>query len=40
MDAPRVRATGLSDGESPDAAIADTSLTRWVNYYVQGPQLG
>ena len=23
--------TGLSDGESPDAAIADTSLTRWEN---------
>eukprot|EP01052_Picozoa_sp_SAG31_P023314 SAG31_NODE_1914_length_6931_cov_6.490340_8_plen_126_part_01 len=30
--------TGLSDGESPDAAIADTSLTRWENYYIQGLQ--
>ena len=27
--------TGLTDGESPDAAIADTSLTRWENYYIQ-----
>ena len=30
--------TGLADGESPDAAIADTSLTRWENYYIQGLQ--
>jgi hypothetical protein len=30
--------TGLSGGESPDAAIADTSLTRWENYYIQGLQ--
>jgi hypothetical protein len=30
--------TSLSDGESPDAAIADTSLTRWENYYIQGLQ--
>lgn len=27
--------TGLPDGEL-DAAIADTSLTRWVNYYIEG----
>lgn len=29
--------TALSDGEL-DASIADTSLSRWVNYYVQGLQ--
>ena len=30
--------TALADGESPDAAIAVTSLTRWENYYIQGLQ--
>ena len=32
--------TSLKAGgiEEPDAAIADTSLSRWVNYYVQGLQ--
>lgn len=27
----------MADGEL-DAAIADTSLSRWVNYYVEGLQ--